>query len=362
MSKKILIATGGTGGHVFPAYSLSKYFLKKKYNIELISDRRGMRYLKNYSDLKINLIDTITIFQRNPLQIIKASIILILALIKSFFFIIKKKPDIILGMGGYSSFPICIVGKLFKIKVILYENNLIIGKTNKFLLPFIDQIFVSYDKILNINEKYKKKFLITGNILREEITNFKTKNIIKKDKNLTLLILGGSQAAQVFGEKLPKIFSECKKNNMDLKIIQQCTSDQIDILKEFYKNNKFNYEIFTFTKNIIKYFDQVDLAISRSGSSMSAELINCRIPFISIPLPSSAENHQLFNAKYFESQGFSFLVEERNIEKDLFTLIKSIHEDKSLLNQMREKQKKQSDKKVFELIDKEITKSLNEKN
>ena len=94
---------------------------------------------------------------------------------------------------------------------------------------------------------------------------------------------------------------------------------------------------------------------------MSAELINCRIPFISIPLPSSAENHQLFNAKYFESQGSSFLVEERNIEKDLFTLIKSIHEDKSLLNQMREKQKKQSDKKVFELIDKEITKSLNEK-
>ena len=99
MSKKILIATGGTGGHVFPAYSLSKYFLKKKYNIELISDRRGMRYLKNYSDLKINLIDTITIFQRNPLKIIKASIILIVALIKSFFLIIKKKTRHYFGHG-----------------------------------------------------------------------------------------------------------------------------------------------------------------------------------------------------------------------------------------------------------------------
>ena len=203
MSKKILIATGGTGA-CFPSIQSLKIFFKKKYNIELVSDRRGMRYLKNYSDLKINLIDTITIFQRNPLKIIKASIILILALIKSFFFIIKKKPDIILGMGGYSSFPICIVGKLFKIKVILYENNLIIGKTNKFLLPFIDQIFVSYDKILNINEKYKKKFLITGNILREEITNFKTKNIIKKDKNLTLLIFRRQSSSPSVWRKTPK--------------------------------------------------------------------------------------------------------------------------------------------------------------
>ncbi len=265
-------------------------------------------------------------------------------------------------MGGYSSFPICIIGKLFKKKVVIYENNLIIGKTNKLLLPFIDKIFISYNQVANINEKYKKKILVVGNIIREEIINFKITNKIIKDKKINLLVLGGSQAAKIFGEKLPEIFSQCKKNNIELKIIQQCTSSQKNLLENFYNECEIECEIFTFTKNIVKYFNQVDFAISRSGSSMSAELINCRIPFISIPLPSAAENHQLFNAKYFESQGLSFLIEERNIENNLFTLIKSIHEDKSLLNRIKEKQKKHSDKNVFELVNKQIKKILNEKN
>ena len=177
-----------------------------------------------------------------------------------------------------------------------------------------------------------------------------------------MLILGGSQAAQVFGEKLPKIFSECKKNNMDLKIIQQCTSDQIDILKEFYKNNKFNYEIFTFTKDIIKYFDQVDLAISRSGSSMSAELINCRIPFISIPLPSSADNHQYKNAEFYKNKGYGYLLIEKDIKYKLYDLIKSIFKDKSQLKKIIYYQKQYSDKNVFNILKIEIEKTINEKN
>ena len=132
MSKKILIATGGTGGHVFPAYSLSKYFLKKKYNIELISDRRGMRYLKNYSDLKINLIDTITIFQRNPLKIIKASIILILALIKSFFFIIKKNQTLFWVWVDTLLFQFVLLESYLKLKLFYMKTTLLSEKPINF--------------------------------------------------------------------------------------------------------------------------------------------------------------------------------------------------------------------------------------
>ena len=122
-----------------------------------------------------------------------------------------------------------------------------------------------------------------------------------------------------------------------------------------------DFEIFNFSNNILEYFAKTDLAITRSGSSMLAELINAKIPFISVPLPTSAENHQLKNAIYYEKNQYSYLIEEKDLTKDLFKLIQKINENRSLLNQMKNKQKQYSDKLVYEIIDKHIKNLINEK-
>ena len=110
----------------------------------------------------------------------------------------------------------------------------------------------------------------------------------------------------------------------------------------------------------MNYFSKTDLVITRSGSSMLAELLNCKLPIISIPLPTSTDNHQLKNAKYFEEKGYGFLVEENMIDKELFNLIKSIYNNRALIQEMREKQKKYSDKKVFKKIQTHIEEILND--
>ena len=115
-------------------------------------------------------------------------------------------------------------------------------------------------------------------------------------------------------------------------------------------------EMFHFSHNLLSYFPRVDLAITRSGSSMLAELLNCNIPIISIPLPHSADNHQLKNAQYFIKKGYGIMVEEKDIENKLFNLLQSIHKDKSMLKLIETNQKKYSDKNVFVIIKKEITK------
>jgi UDP-N-acetylglucosamine--N-acetylmuramyl-(pentapeptide) pyrophosphoryl-undecaprenol N-acetylglucosamine transferase len=122
-----------------------------------------------------------------------------------------------------------------------------------------------------------------------------------------------------------------------------------------------NFEIFNFSNNILDYFSKVNLAITRSGSSMLAELTNVKIPFISVPLPSSADNHQLKNAIYYEKKGYSYLIEEKEIKIRLFKLIKNIHLNPSLLSQITQKQRQHSDKSVYENIDKKINEILNEK-
>jgi len=324
-NKRIIIATGGTGGHVFPAYSLAKHFLADKINVELISDKRGMKYLKNYRDLKITQITSTTILKNNIFQLLFSSLIIFYSIFRSFIFLLFNRPNLVFGMGGYSSFPVCIAAKMLKIPFIIYENNLHIGKANRYLLPYAKKIFVSHKELEGISEKYQKKMCEIGNIIRKEILNFQVKqNPYHYDKKLKILVLGGSQAAKIFADKLPEIFKECKEGEMELKIYQQCLPEQNEFLTSFYKNLNIDFEIFNFSDNISEYFSQTDMAITRSGSSMLAELVNAKIPFISVPLPSSADNHQLKNAIYYEKNEYSYLIEEKDLNMKLFKLIKKI--------------------------------------
>ena len=109
-----------------------------------------------------------------------------------------------------------------------------------------------------------------------------------------------------------------------------------------------------------RYYKKINLVITRSGSSVLAELLNCKIPFVSVPLPTSADNHQLKNAIYYEKNGYSYLIEEKNLNTKLFQLIKKISEDTSLLSQISSKQRQYSDKSVYENIDNQINKIINE--
>ena len=361
--KKIIIATGGTGGHIFPAYSLAKHFLDKKIYVKIISDDRGLKYLKDYDDIKVIKINSSTVFKKNIIQTFFSMCIIFYSAIKSFFFLLKDRPSLVFGMGGYSSFPVCIAAKILRIPFIIYENNLYIGKANKYLLPYAKKIFVSNGELQGITEKYKKKINVIGNIIRKEILNFEVKTKSNEsNKKLKILILGGSQAAKIFAERLPEIFKECKKAEISLKIYQQCLPGQSKFLISFYESLNIDFEIFNFTNNILNYFSKVNLAITRSGSSMLAELINARIPFISVPLPSSADDHQLKNAIYYEKSGYSYLIEEKDLNTKLFQLIKKINQDLSLLSQIITKQRQYSDKSVYENIDKQIEEIINEEN
>ena len=358
--KKILIATGGTGGHVFPAYSLAKHFIKNQISVDIVTDKRGFQFLRNYDDFKLKIINSATIFKKNPINIIISIIQINFAFFSSLFFLFKSKPRIVFGMGGYSSFPICLAAKILRIPFIIYENNLVIGKANRFLLPFADKIFVSYSQVAGIKKKYEGKRIKIGNIIREEVINFSKNTSTFQGKKISILILGGSQAAKSFAEILPEVFERCVKLGIELRIYQQCLLDQKDELSRKYTSMNIEFELFNFTHNILKYFSKTDLAITRSGSSILAELLNCKIPFISIPFPYAADNHQLKNAKYFEEKGYGFLIEENQIKIKLFPLIKSIHEDKALLNEVRKRQNTYSDKSVFENINNQIRYLINE--
>ena len=361
--KKILIATGGTGGHIFPAYSLASYLINKKYIIKLTTDKRGLKYLNNVKNFDLINIPSSPLIKKNYFKFLLSIFIIFSAIIKSFIFLLLNRPSIVFGMGGYSSFPVCIAAFFLNIKFVIYENNLIIGKANKILLPFAKKIFVSYQNVEGISDKHKNKVIIAGNLVRDEMIKDRI-FLDKKEEfdNLKILILGGSQAAKVFGEHLPPIFEKLKDSKIPLKIYQQCQKNQNNLLSEFYKRAKIEHEIFNFTDNIIEYYLKSNLVITRAGASVLGELINIKIPFISIPLPSSADNHQYKNAVFYLKKGYGYLLEEKDIKSKLYDLISNIFEDKSSIKNILSNQRQYSDKNIFRNLLTNIEKIINEKN
>ena len=276
---------------------------------------------------------------------------------------ILERPQLIIGMGGYSSFPICAAGYFLRIPIIIYENNLVIGKANKFLLPMVKKILVSNSNIEGINSKYREKMFFSGYLIRSQILNLKKDQTQDTEKNnLSILIMGGSQSAKIFGEILPSVITKCFQSGVRFKIYQQCLDYQMNQIKKVYEKFKLEFELFSFSGDMSKYYKRVDLAITRSGASSLAELTNLRIPFIAIPLPSSADNHQFKNANYFKEKGYCFLLEERFVSDKLFEILLDLNKDQKKLFLMKERMTEHSDRDTFSKIEKLIKKILNEKN
>ena len=345
MDKKncIVIAAGGTGGHVFPSIGLA-YYLMKDYDIEIFTDERGIKYLNNHKNIKVKKITSSRVFGKNIIYFIIGIIRVFLSIIFSIILLIKLKPKLIIGMGGYSSFPVCLSGFFLKIPIFIYENNLVIGRANKILLPFSKKILVSTNSVQGIDSKYKNKISHIGFLLRDNILGVKNTNLEVTKNNLSILVIGGSQSAKVFGEQIPEVIEECNKKGIKFNVYQQCLESQKNNIQNIYGKLNIKFELFSFCDDLSKYYQKSDIAITRCGASSMAELVNLRIPFVAVPLPSSIDNHQLKNAKYFNEKNYCFLLEQKFLLFKLLNILQDAHQDRNKLYSFKQKMSKHSDK------------------
>jgi len=357
MKKKILFCSGGTGGHVFPSVSLINFFKKKKYKTILVIDKRGAKYLKK--DFFLHKILKISFPTREDfINKIFFYLKLILAVFNSFSILRKEKPNFVFGLGGYVSLPICLAAKLLNIQILLYEPNLVLGRVNKFFVRFCIKLFTNSDNILNLPDKYLTKCVKVGNILREEIIKHKLSEKNNLNSKKTILILGGSQGAEIFGKVIPNVILDLKKNYR-LNIIQQSLPKQVNEIKNLYNNNNIENYIFSFHENIAELISRADLAISRCGSSTIGELEFLGVPFVAIPYPFAKDNHQYQNAIYYEKKGCCWILEQKNLSfKSLKEMLIKILDNNVELSLKRENMLKNDSKNTLLKIEREIKKLI----
>ena len=355
MTKKIIFSTGGTGGHIFPAINLMRHFFDKGYEVLLVTDTRGNNFIKNYSEFKSYVLKVETPINKNFLKKILSFLLIFYSIIKSIIILKKEKPNVVFGFGGYVSFPISFASKFFNLPLIIYENNMILGRANKYLSLFSKKILLAKKITENFPEKYNDKTFEVGPILDKNIINYSTSRKNINRENFSFLVLGGSQGAEIFGKIVPPIIKMVKTQGYKIKIIQQCIVNQKSSIADFYEKNNIENYIFEFEKDIFKLILSSDLAITRCGASTTEELIHALTPFVAIPLPNSIDNHQYLNAKYYENRGCCWVIEQNNFNStSLFNLIMEIMKDKRKLENIRENMKKNDSKNVYTKIEKAI--------
>jgi len=355
MNKKIIFSAGGTGGHIFPAINLMKHFYEKGYNVVLVTDKRGNNFLNKNSKFKSYELRAGTPTSKNLLGKIISLIIIFFSILKSIGILKKERADLIIGFGGYVSFPTSFASKFFNIPLVIYEPNIAIGRANKYLLSIAKKIFLGKDIKGKFSEKYKVKVDVVGSIIDKNIVNnlkFKKKN---KKENFSILVLGGSQGAKIFGEIVPSVINLIIQKGYKIQINQQCIGNQKDSIINFYKAKSIKNYVFEFEKNILDLISSTDLAITRCGASATAELVYTATPFIAVPIPNSIDNHQYLNAKYYADKGYCWMLEQKNFnEKNLFNLLTEIIKDKKKLENKYENMKKDYTDNVYNVIETKI--------
>ncbi len=325
MKKKILISTGGSGGHVVPAIIFYEH-LKKDYEVYISTDLRGTRFLdENKYDFKI--INTPK-FSNKLLILFFQTFSIIKLIIKSIFFLKEKKIDIMISTGGYMSLPICLASKILNIKIYLFEPNYALGKANKFFLNLSEKIFCYSDNIKKFPSKFKKKIVIINSLLRKDFYNEKNDKTI--ENKLNLLIIGGSQGAKLFDSEICNVVLGLSKD-YKIKIFHQTNLKNYKSLKNFYSLNNIESELFDFNENILRIMTEVNLCITRAGASTLAELAYLNIPFLTIPLILIGDDHQSLNAEYYKNLDCCWILSQNEINQrtltDKLTNIIENHED-----------------------------------
>ncbi len=331
----IVIAAGGTGGHIFPALSVAKELKKRKGGRRIIffGSKRGLER-KVIPDEGFELIEMDIAgikgkkFLKKVIHLMKAAT----SLFKCLRHLKRLKPSVVVGTGSYVSGPVVFAGWLLRIPTVIQEQNLYPGITNRLLSRIVRETAVSFE---GSKAYLHGRVTVTGNPVREEFLTVRKK---ARGDFFSLLIFGGSQGARSINRAMLDILPLLRELKIRLKIVHQTGSSDLEMVQEAYRKERIQAEVFEFLNDMPKRFEEADLMICRSGASTIAEILAAGRASILIPFPSATNDHQSKNARALEEQGAAIVCEESEFSGDrLFSHIKRFLQEPSLLDEMEKK-------------------------
>lgn len=316
MVKRIVIMAGGTGGHVFPALAVAQELIEKGWQVSWLGTQKGLegRVIPEQG-IDIDWLSVAGVRGKGWLSKITAVLLLMKACIQALIILQKRKPDVVLGMGGFVAGPGGLMAKLLGIPLIIHEQNRVPGTTNRLLARMANQVLEAFPG--SFDKKLKAKF--TGNPLRKQFV-IALKPPFEKGglRGVNILVVGGSQGAQILNEVVPEALAELKHTT----VRHQTGTAMQHQVESRYKALGVNAEVSAFIEDMVSAYQWADLVICRSGAMTVSEVAAVGLPAIFVPLPGAIDDHQTANARYLTDAGAGQLLRQKDL--NAITLVEQI--------------------------------------
>ena len=355
----LFMATGGTGGHIFPSIATAEYLQTNNQKFSISYDQRCANlFPDNFAPIeKLILRDCQPC--RNMLILLKNFFFIYLNCCVALIYFFRKRPKAILAFGSYAVFPILLAGTILRIPIFLHEQNTVLGSVNRLFLPVAKKIFLSSP----IQTIASEKAIITGLPIREEILSKTLHTSATRNKKFKLAVIGGSQGAAIFCKIIPQaIYLLPLRYQSKIELQMQVRQELSPGISKILKNTKCSYEIKPFMDNISEIYQNSDLLVTRAGASTLAEIATIKQAAIIVPLPSAKNNHQYLNAKSIVAESALIMQKQEHFTPDwlknmLMDFIDNPHKIKQIKESFKKKNiiHRQAVANIYTIIDRSFS-------
>ena len=315
----VLLAAGGTGGHLFAAEALAEALGRRGVSAALATDIRAERYGRAFPAGDVHVITSATVRGRNPLSLARTAGLLGIGTVQGLRLLARMRPSAVVGFGGYPTIPPVLAATLRKIPTLIHEQNAVMGRANRFLAPRVDAIATSFAGVLDHAPKLGAKATRTGNPVRPAVVAVSAIPYAAPDAAgaIRLVVFGGSQGARIMADIVPAAIERLSGDlQTRLAIVQQAREEDLARVTEVYARTGVAAEVAPFFADLPARIAASHVVIARSGASTVAELAAIGRPAILVPLPHALDQDQSANAGVLAAAGGAMRLEQKDFTPD----------------------------------------------
>ena len=352
---RVIIAGGGTGGHLFPGIAIATGLRARCDDMDIlfvVGRKKMEKAIIDKAGFEARSIDVEGMLGKGMLGRMRALIKVLISLIQSLVIVRDFRPHLVVGVGGYSSGPLCLVARLMRVPTAIHEQNSFPGLTNRILAPLVKKVFISFEE----SRRYFKRqdVLLTGNPVRDELLHGRP---VPKPANgrFTILVVGGSQGARAINRAVVAALEVLNKQGLHPFVIHQTGKAHVKEIRDEYQSHGFAGEVREFIDDMASAYGRADLAVCRAGATTLAELTALGKPSILIPYPYAAHQHQEVNARALVAAGGADMILENDLDgPGLAGRIKTYMENRDALERMSASALKAGMPRAKEIIAEEL--------
>jgi UDP-N-acetylglucosamine--N-acetylmuramyl-(pentapeptide) pyrophosphoryl-undecaprenol N-acetylglucosamine transferase len=316
----IVLAAGGTGGHVFPAQALATELRRRGYRLVLIADKRSEAFDGALGELEVHRIDAAGVSGKGQL----AKVAAVMRLGRGYFqarrLLKQMTPLAVVGFGSYPSAPTVLAAQHLGCKTVIHEQNAVLGRANRMLAPRASRIATAFKTVRALRAADRDKAVWTGNPVRPEIVAFRGRPYVAPaaEGPIRILIVGGSQGAKILGEVVPDALARLAPDlRSRLRVAQQCRGGEAESARKTFAAANIEAEVAPFFDDMPTRLADASLVISRSGASTIAELTTVGRPAVLVPFAHATDDHQTANAEGFCDAGGGWIIQQDALTAEL---------------------------------------------